>query len=147
MRSLILGASLLPAALAQYQLVDDYVSGGNFFDKFTFDTYEPTHGFVQYQDRGSAQSRGLISSSSSNVRMGVDHTNVTPNSRPSVRITSTKTYSSGLFILDLQHMPGGICGTWPAFWYVWFHLSGSIVADKALLQDSRKQLAQQWRDR
>ena len=49
--------------------------------------------------------------------MGVDHTNVTPNGRPSVRLTSKKSYDSGLVILDLAHMPVG-CGTWPAFWTV-----------------------------
>jgi hypothetical protein len=36
--------------------------------------------------------------------------------RGSVRIESKKTYTKGLFIVDLKHMPGGICGTWPAFW-------------------------------
>lgn len=25
-------------------------------------------------------------------------------------------YNKGLFVLDVKHMPGGICGTWPAFW-------------------------------
>jgi hypothetical protein len=25
-------------------------------------------------------------------------------------------YNHGLFVLDLLHMPGGICGVWPAFW-------------------------------
>lgn len=44
-------------------------------------------------------------------------TNVTPNGRPSVRISSNKTYNSGLFILDVKHMPFG-CGTWPAYWLV-----------------------------
>ena len=27
-----------------------------------------------------------------------------------------KEYNKGLFVLDIKHMPGGICGTWPAFW-------------------------------
>jgi len=27
-----------------------------------------------------------------------------------------KDYNKGLFVLDIKHMPGGICGTWPAFW-------------------------------
>ena len=51
--------------------------------------------------------------------MRVDSTNNTPNGRPSVRITSNKVYQAGsLIILDADHMPGGICGTWPAFWLV-----------------------------
>ncbi|KAL9112797.1 MAG: hypothetical protein Q9187_007722, partial [Circinaria calcarea] len=36
--------------------------------------------------------------------------------RKSIRIESKVTYNSGLIIIDLAHMPGGICGTWPAFW-------------------------------
>lgn len=52
--------------------------------------------------------------------LGVDYT--TPLTvaggvgRGSVRIESKKTYNKGLFIVDIKHMPGGICGTWPAFW-------------------------------
>jgi len=29
-----------------------------------------------------------------------------------------KAYNHGLVIADIAHMPGGICGTWPAFWMV-----------------------------
>ncbi len=35
--------------------------------------------------------------------------------RDSIRIHSLKTYNSGLFILDVDHVPTG-CSTWPAFW-------------------------------
>ena len=31
-------------------------------------------------------------------------------------LSTKNTYNHGLFILDLAHMPGGACGTWPAFW-------------------------------
>jgi hypothetical protein len=31
-----------------------------------------------------------------------------------VRIVSKKNWTHGLFIADIEHMPGGICGTWPA---------------------------------
>ena len=49
--------------------------------------------------------------------IGVDHTNVASGAgRASVRVTSKKAHNHGLFILDLAHMPGGICGTWPALW-------------------------------
>ena len=49
--------------------------------------------------------------------MGVDNTNVASGSgRNSLRLTSTASYNHGLIILDLAHMPGGQCGTWPAFW-------------------------------
>lgn len=85
---------------------------------FTFFTgSDPTHGFVKYIDQTTAQNTGLIHNDASSVYIGVDNTNVTPNGRPSVRITSKKSYNHGLFILDLAHMPFG-CGTWPAFWTV-----------------------------
>lgn len=52
--------------------------------------------------------------------IGVDYTTALTVAggvgRGSVRIESKKTYNKGLFIVDIKHMPGGICGTWPAFW-------------------------------
>ncbi|KAK4983989.1 hypothetical protein LTR66_008638 [Elasticomyces elasticus] len=114
--TLLVCLAFVNLSIAGYVLEDDYTPS-KFFDMFSFwTTSDPTHGFVQYVDRATAQNSGLISSTSSSVYMGVDHTNVTPNGRPSVRLTSTKSYDSGLIILDLAHMPGGICGTWPAFW-------------------------------
>lgn len=50
--------------------------------------------------------------------MGVDYVNVVTAGRPSVRIQSKQTYTHGLIIADLAHMPASICGTWPAFWTV-----------------------------
>lgn len=50
--------------------------------------------------------------------MGVDYVNVVTTGRPSVRIQSKETYTHGLLIADLAHMPASICGTWPAFWTV-----------------------------
>ncbi|KAE8148020.1 concanavalin A-like lectin/glucanase domain-containing protein [Aspergillus avenaceus] len=104
-----------PFATAAYTLKDDYGTGFTFFDQFSFFTgADPTNGFVKYVDRGTAQNTGLISAEG--TYMGVDHTNVAGDGRPSVRITSNKSYNQGLFILDLAHMPGSVCGTWPAFW-------------------------------
>ncbi|RAH50767.1 glycoside hydrolase family 16 protein [Aspergillus brunneoviolaceus CBS 621.78] len=102
---------------ATYTLLDDYTSSA-FFDRFTFFTEtDPTHGFVSYVDQSTAQTDGLISTNADgSVYMGVDYTNVASSGRESVRITSDSEYTHGLFILDLAHMPGGICGTWPAFW-------------------------------
>ncbi|KAL4931724.1 glycoside hydrolase family 16 protein [Aspergillus undulatus] len=101
-------------ASAAYVLQDDYTPDV-FFDKFSFFTdADPTNGHVDYVDRATAEGGGLISSGSS-VYMGVDHTNVAPAGRQSVRLSSTQTYHHGLFIIDLGHMPTG-CGAWPAFW-------------------------------
>lgn len=64
------------------------------------------------------------------VYIGVDHTTVVPNStwgRLGVRINSNQTYSAGLFILSMDHLPVGpyLNGSgwqdspvWPAFWFV-----------------------------
>lgn len=76
---------------------------------------DPTNGYVTYLDQGAAQAAGLIGTNNGAIYMGVDHTNAaTGSGRQSVRVSSKKTYNSGLIILDVAHMPGGICGTWPA---------------------------------
>ncbi|KAL2823169.1 concanavalin A-like lectin/glucanase domain-containing protein [Aspergillus cavernicola] len=116
-----LTSSLLPAlglaaelASAAYVLQDDYTLA-TFFDMFTFFTdSDPTNGHVDYVDRATAQSGGLISTGSS-VYMGADHTNIASAGRQSVRLSSANSYHHGLFIIDLNHIPTG-CGTWPAFW-------------------------------
>lgn len=103
-----------PLAAAAYTLQDDYGTDTTFFDKFSFFTgSDPTHGFVKYVDRGTAQNTGLIKADGT-IYMGVDYTNAAPGGRQSVRISSNKVYNHGLFILDLAHMPGSICGAWPA---------------------------------
>ena len=91
---------------------------------------DPTDGFVEYVDEATAEAAGLISTANDQVYIGVDYTDVASSSgRESVRITSTASYNLGLFILDLEHMPASICGTWPALyvilllglWSSWLH--------------------------
>ncbi|EGU85543.1 hypothetical protein FOXB_03945 [Fusarium oxysporum f. sp. conglutinans Fo5176] len=36
--------------------------------------------------------------------------------RGSVRLESKESYSSGILIADIEHMPGTACGVWPAYW-------------------------------
>jgi len=94
-------------------------AGSTFFDNFDFWTSaDPTHGFVKYVDRNTAQNNGYIRANSTSVYMGVDYTNNAPNGRNSVRITSYSSWKTGLFVLILSHIPGGQCGSWPAFWTV-----------------------------
>jgi len=114
------GATYLQYAAATYNIVDTYDSS-NFFSEFTlFSGADPTGGFVNYQgDQSSASSAGLINTNNGQIYMGVDYTNVVSTSsagRPSIRVSSNKGYTHGLFIADIAHMPGSICGTWPAFW-------------------------------
>ncbi|KAK5073328.1 hypothetical protein LTR24_010349 [Lithohypha guttulata] len=104
-------------ALAAYSMVDDY-EPDNFADKFNFFSgNDPTNGYVNYVDYNTAQSSGLYNDNNNQVYIGVDHNNTaTGRGRDSVRIESKASYQHGLIIVDLAHMPGSVCGTWPAFW-------------------------------
>ncbi|KAL8899340.1 MAG: hypothetical protein Q9207_006252 [Kuettlingeria erythrocarpa] len=85
------------------------------FDFNTFD--DPTHGYVNYVDQATASSQGLFHVSNGQATFGVDHTNIASGrGRTSIRLTSKAQYTHALVVLDLAHMPGSICGTWPAFW-------------------------------
>ncbi|KAI4171318.1 MAG: hypothetical protein LQ346_008758 [Caloplaca aetnensis] len=114
--------AFLPAAVhATYTLTDSYTAS-NWFSSFNFfSDKDPTNGFVQYKDLKSAAASGLVAISNPGapnaaVYMGVDHTTKDPAGRASVRLSSKKTYNHGLFVFDVEHNPGSICGTWPAFW-------------------------------
>ena len=110
----------IQSILGGYKLDTQY-QGSSFFDGWDFFTGDdPTHGFVNYVDKSTAQSKGYISSSqnATNVYIGCDHSETVSTSsrgRNSVRISSQKRWNTGLFIIELTHMPTG-CGTWPAFW-------------------------------
>lgn len=115
-----LGASVVCAAgtpSSSYGLVDAYDST-NFFDDFNFFTgADPTNGFVDYQGQSAANQSGLAGYVNGAVYLGVDHKTMNPaGGRDSVRVTSNKPYTHGLFIADIAHMPGNACGSWPAFW-------------------------------
>nr|POE49415.1 endo-1,3(4)-beta-glucanase [Quercus suber] len=127
-------AMMSSAGMAQYVLEDDYFKG-NFFDQFSFFTAgDPTHGFVQYQSQAESESQLLVNSSSTNAYIGVDHTNVAPSGRNSVRLTSNKAYDTGLIIIDLEHMPVG-CGTWYVFVHVPHDIARANGAQACVLDD------------
>ncbi|KAM0155156.1 hypothetical protein ACHAQE_006909 [Botrytis cinerea] len=112
------------SATNKYTLVDDY-AGTNFFDMFDFYTgADPTTGFVSYTSKEVAENANselgvaLTKVENGQAYMGVDYVNVVTTGRPSVRIQSKESYTHGLIIADLAHMPASICGTWPAFWTV-----------------------------
>lgn len=116
---------------SSYQLSEEYTPD-NFFNKFDFfvsdfttpDSWDPTHGYVNYRNQTDAKSLGLISSTDSDVYIGVNHKDRFTNAdgtpvavgRDSVRIESKETYSTGLIIASFSHLPVQACGTWPAFW-------------------------------
>ncbi|KAK3945306.1 glycoside hydrolase [Diplogelasinospora grovesii] len=119
------------ARAADYALVDQY-DKTNFFSEFDFFSGpDPTHGYVDYVDATTANNRQLAGYAGGKgkggndaVYLGVDHVNVTQPSgtgRSSVRVSSRKAYTRGLFVADIAHMPAGSaqsssCGLWPAFW-------------------------------
>ncbi|OCK75986.1 glycoside hydrolase family 16 protein, partial [Lepidopterella palustris CBS 459.81] len=99
-----------------YSLQDTY-SGTGFFDNFDYFTgYDPSGGFVHYVDAPGSQSLNLTYASSSTAILRVDTSDpAATTGRKSVRITSKKQYSSGLFVFDVVNTPYG-CSTWPALW-------------------------------
>ena len=100
--------SFFTSANAAYSLTDNY-EPSKFFSMFSFFTAaDPTHGYVQYVSESQAQSQDLIKTSSNSVYMGVDmNKTATGSGRESVRLSSSKTYQTGLFVLDASHMPTG----------------------------------------
>jgi len=72
----------------------------------------------RYVNGSVATTNGYATTNNDSITISVDTTNKWPSGgpgRPAVRLISDNTYTRGLFILDLNHMPYG-CGTWPAFW-------------------------------
>lgn len=104
-------------AHAAYTLQDNYDTT-NFFDGFDFFSgQDPTNGFVKYADASSANSAALAGFANNGVYLGVDSHAAKPDAgRSSVRVSSKKKYNKGLIVADIAHMPGSICGVWPAFW-------------------------------
>lgn len=124
----LFASSLLSPAVAHfgphssYQLAEKW-HGKSFMENMEFFTAaDPTNGYVTYVDQEHAKDAGLFKiQSDGSMYMGVDHTStLDPNGagRDSVRVESKKFYKQGLYIVDVAHMPGTICGTWPAFWSV-----------------------------
>ena len=121
MYSLVLIAFLTTICNGQQYALESSFAGPWFFDNFEFWTSaDPTLGYVHYVDQATAEQFNMINSSGSPVSWGVDTTQVldpTANlGRLSIRLTSIQSWTHGLFILDLAHMPANLCGTWPAFW-------------------------------
>ncbi|KIW30350.1 uncharacterized protein PV07_06100 [Cladophialophora immunda] len=129
--SALLLLSSSASATNTYYALDTEYSGTNFFDGFNFFAdADPTHGFVTYVDEATAEADGLITFNGGSAQMRVDHKNPYNGSapysgingvgRPSVRIESIKSWTHGLFVADIKHMPttkdGSGCGVWPAFW-------------------------------
>ncbi|KAL2870600.1 putative GPI anchored endo-1,3(4)-beta-glucanase [Aspergillus lucknowensis] len=123
--SLAASALIFPnfvSARGNYKLQTSW-EGQGILDHFNFfDRPDPTNGFVTYTNQSYAEDTGLVKiTDSGSLYLGVDYDTVlTPDGpgRDSVRIESNEYYDQGLYVIDIQHMPGSVCGTWPAFWTV-----------------------------
>ena len=118
MSTILTIALLVQSALSSYVLKDEFI-GNTFFDNFNLLDWNEDTCFSNFvMDYNDAYSMGLINTTSNTVYIGVDHTNkVTDNKgRKAIQIRSEKNWTQALFILGLQHMPGGLCGVWPAYW-------------------------------
>ncbi|KAJ6436199.1 hypothetical protein O9K51_11261 [Purpureocillium lavendulum] len=74
----VLGANVICASADAYALLASF-DANNFFDSFDFFTGpDPTHGFVEYVDRATAQQEGIIGVSNTSVVLGVDYDTIDP---------------------------------------------------------------------
>ncbi|KAF7308421.1 GH16 domain-containing protein [Mycena chlorophos] len=104
---------------ATYTLTDHY-RGNDFLDWDFFSGPDPTHGTVNYLTKSEAVSKGLAYVQSDNTTiLAVDSKSKLSSgqNRDSVRISSPKSYTTGLFIADFWTMPHGPT-IWPAYWTV-----------------------------
>ncbi|KAJ7212052.1 concanavalin A-like lectin/glucanase domain-containing protein [Mycena pura] len=110
------GSGAATTATSAWHLTQSY-AGSNFFDGWDFwDTDDPTHGVVDYLSQADGENAGLIQvNPAGNAVMKVETTPTVSGNRKSIRITTQKSFTGGLVIMDAVHMPTG-CGTWPAFW-------------------------------
>ncbi|KAF7309883.1 GH16 domain-containing protein [Mycena indigotica] len=104
---------------ATYKLKDHY-TGKDFLEWDFFSAPDPTHGTVNYLSKSEAQAKGLayVQKDGTTVLAVDNKTTLKPGqNRDSVRISSPKSYSTGLFIADFFAMPHGP-SVWPAYWTV-----------------------------
>lgn len=91
------------------------VDNSSFLGAFNFFTADdPTHGSVEFVSASEALASHMVSTTDGQILMSVDRKSQSVP-RKSVRVFSQQTFSTGIFVVDLSHMPTG-CGTWPAFW-------------------------------
>jgi hypothetical protein len=100
-----------------FNLIDSF-QGLDFFNRaFTlYEGFDPTFGYVDYIDIATAEQNGLMNltevGNTGIARWGVDTTAILdPNAnlgRKSIRLQSVKTWTHGLFILDVAHLPANV---------------------------------------
>ncbi|KAF4548336.1 putative glycosyl hydrolases family 16 protein 8 [Elsinoe fawcettii] len=102
------------------------LAGDDFFSHFNFYSGpDPTNGYVQYVNRGSAVKSSLFALAdhdlgNNSIFLGVDSTTSLSPDRPgraSLRLHGKEKFTHGLVVVDVFHAPTG-CGLWPAIWMV-----------------------------
>ena len=114
--SLILGFIAL-VRCQSFNRLQSY-TGLDFFNRaFTlYEGYDPTFGYVDYVDLATAEQYGLVNltevGNTGIARWGVDTVGILdPNAnlgRKSIRLQSVETYTHGLFVLDVKHLPASM---------------------------------------
>ncbi|KAJ9480240.1 Glycoside hydrolase [Pseudozyma hubeiensis] len=120
----VASAALLASALASTASAATWtqsavVKGNDFFNDFEwFTDKDPTNGLVNYQSQSNARAQNLsFVDADDHFVMAVSTVPTALEGRNSVRITSKQSYSDGVYVLNVTHVPLG-CATWPAFWTV-----------------------------
>jgi len=101
-------------------VLQDHYQNQSFLDEWIFfSDPDPTNGLVNYQTKEAAMEKRLAVVENGTVILAVDSSSEVPvgGKRDSVRMSSPKSYTGGLFIADIQAMPHG-CAVWPAYWSV-----------------------------
>ncbi|KAF2868936.1 glycoside hydrolase family 16 protein [Massariosphaeria phaeospora] len=119
--NLATGASL-PGPV--YKLSKKY-DASNFLSSFDFQNSPDiwTDGFANYISQADPQHAQLAQVVDGKIYLGVDSTTVLDANhspgRKSIRAESKDEFSSGLLVADFAHIPGNVCGIWPAFWLLY----------------------------
>lgn len=102
---------------AQWTMTDE-IGPSDFFNDFDWYTAtDPSNGLVTYQSQSDAKTNNITYVEGDSFFMRVDTTEVQLAGRKSARISSKKSYSDGVYVLNVTHIPTG-CAVWPAFWTV-----------------------------
>ena len=95
---LLVGLAAQSATAASWSLTDT-IGANDFMSKFDWYTrQDPTNGLVLYQSLANAQAANLSSVTNGQFIMSVDTVEVAAEGRRSIRISSSKSYSDGVYV-------------------------------------------------
>ncbi|ORY83497.1 concanavalin A-like lectin/glucanase domain-containing protein [Leucosporidium creatinivorum] len=114
--------SLCSLASAKTWVLSERLAGADLIQAFNFEVGAGTDngGIADYGSLQTSRRRGLLAVSATTgwTMLKTSTGAATPEgNRESIRMSSKKRYSGGLFVFDVTHMPTG-CGVWPALWMV-----------------------------